>query len=51
MQKIRTEQIELRKLKELKEVVLIACNPPEKCNEPEVLKEYMKACFDKAKEI
>lgn len=32
----------------LRETVLLTCNPPDDCNDPVVLKEYMKACFEKA---
>ena len=35
-------------LKELIETVLVACHPPECCNDPEVLKTYMRGCFDRA---
>ena len=37
-------------LKELSDTVQINCNPPKDCNDPVVLKTYMKACFDKAME-
>lgn len=37
-------------LKELSDTVQINCNPPDDCNDPVVLKTYMKACFDKAME-
>ena len=36
------------KLKDLADIVCVSCNPPESCNEPDVLKEYMRACFDNA---
>lgn len=35
----------------LRETVLLACNPPDDCNDPVVLKEYMKACFEKANSL
>lgn len=37
--------------KELRDTVLISCNPPDDCGDPEVLKRYMKACYEKAKEL
>ena len=40
----------MSKYKDLIDTVLIACNPPDDCNDPVVLKTYMKACFDKASE-
>ncbi len=33
---------------ELRNIVQISCNPPNDCNDPKVLKTYMKACFDLA---
>jgi hypothetical protein len=41
---------ENEKLKELVFAVLISCNPPDGCS-ADVMKKYMKACFDKATEI
>ena len=34
--------------KELRETVLISCHPPIDCNDAEVLKIYMLACFEVA---
>ena len=34
--------------KELKDTVQISCNPPDDCNDPKVLKTYMKACFEQS---
>jgi len=41
----------LKQLKELWTTVQLACNPPDDCNDPAVLKRHMKACFDKSMEI
>ena len=35
---------------DLRQTVLMSCNPPDDCDHPAVLKRYMKACFDKASE-
>ena len=35
-------------LSDLIATVEIACNPPDKCNDPEVLKKYMKGCLEQA---
>ena len=43
------EQIE--KLRNLRDTVSINCNPPADCNDPKVLKTYMKACFDEAEKL
>ena len=41
-----------KKLKEqytnLSNIVQLSCDPPDDCNDPKVLKKYMKACFDEA---
>ena len=37
-----------KKYKDLNDTVQISCNPPDDCNDPVVLKTYMKACFDEA---
>ncbi len=34
--------------KDLHDTVQISCNPPDDCNDPKVLKTYMKACFEQA---
>ncbi|KKN75779.1 hypothetical protein LCGC14_0376550 [marine sediment metagenome] len=39
------------KLDDLKDTVRLACSTPDDCNDPVVLKQYMKACFDKAMAI
>ena len=44
----KQEQTEER-YKNLRNTVLISCNPPEDCNDPKVLKTYMKACYNIAK--
>ena len=51
--KMYIEQLEAdnEKLKDLVDTVLISCNPPEDCNDVDVLKTYMKACLDKANEL
>ncbi len=43
-------EAEIKLLEDLRTTVLIACNPPDDCNDPKVLKTYMKACFEKASE-
>lgn len=48
LEKIQQLQKENEELKALKDCVAISCNPPEDCNDPKVLKAYMKACFDLA---
>lgn len=42
---------EIEKLKNLRDTVSISCNPPADCNDPKVLKTYMKACFDEAEKL
>ena len=42
-----TEQ-RIKDLEELNDTVQVNCHPPNDCNDPVVLKTYMKACFDKA---
>ena len=51
MENLDQLQAENEKLKELVDTVLISCNPPEDCNDVDVLKTYMKACLDKANEL
>ena len=41
----------LTKLEALRDTVSINCNPPDDCNDPVVLKTYMKACFDEAEKL
>ena len=33
---------------DLRDTVQLNCNPPDDCNDPAVLKEYMKGCFSQA---
>ena len=46
-----SDDYEIEKLKNLRDTVSINCNPPADCNDPKVLKTYMKACFDEAKKL
>lgn len=39
------------KLQDLTNTVQINCDPPDDCNDPAVLKAYMKTCFEKALQI
>lgn len=48
MQKSKITPKKLKRLKDLRDTVLLTCNPPDDCDDPVVLKTYMKACFDKA---
>jgi len=48
---IDRQALEIKDLTELLETVSISCAPPDYCNDPAVLKKYMKACFEKAEEI
>lgn len=41
----------IKDLKALRDTVSISCNPPEDCNDPKVLKTYMKGCFDEASKL
>ena len=38
------------KLQSLWVTVNLSCNPPDDCNDPKILKEYMKECIAKANE-
>lgn len=38
----------IEELEALKDTVQINCSPPDDCNDPVVLKKYMKACFEEA---
>ncbi len=38
------------KLQSLWVTVNLSCNPPDDCNDPKILKEYMRACTAKADE-
>ncbi len=44
-----TERI--KELEALRDTVSVSCNPPKDCNDPEVLKIYMKCCFDKSQKL
>ena len=46
-----SDDYEIEKLKNLRDTVSINCNPPADCNDPKVLKTYMKACFDEAEKL
>lgn len=37
-----------KELRDLIATVEIGCNPPDDCNDPEVLKTYMKGCLEQA---
>lgn len=54
-QKWGTERISLNqrivKLEALRDTVSVSCHPPKDCNDPEVLKTYMKACFDESQKL
>ena len=41
----------IKELKALRDTVQISCNPPDDCNDPVVLKTYMKGCFDEAMKL
>ena len=41
----------IKDLEDLRDTVSINCNPPADCNDPKVLKTYMKACFDEAEKL
>lgn len=47
--KIKDERI--KNLEALRDTVSINCKPPADCNDPKVLKTYMKACFDEAEKL
>ena len=44
-------QEKIKNLEALRDTVSISCNPPADCNDPKVLKIYMKACFDEAEKL
>ena len=48
--KIKQLQAKNVKLQELWVTVNLSCTPPDNCNDPAILKRYMKACLDKANE-
>lgn len=41
----------IKALEVLRDTVSVSCNPPKDCNDPEVLKTYMKACFEQANKL
>ena len=41
----------IKKLEALRDTVSISCHPPKDCNDPEVLKTYMKGCFDQSQKL
>ena len=41
----------IKELEKLRDTVSISCNPPKDCNDPKVLKKYMKGCFDEAQKL
>ncbi len=45
---VKDLEAENKDLRNLRDTVSINCNPPADCNDPKVLKTYMKACFDEA---
>ncbi len=53
-EKLLAENARLQKenhlLQQLWVTVNFSCNPPEDCNDPKILKTYMKACVKKADE-
>ncbi|HDZ27258.1 hypothetical protein LCGC14_1134240 [marine sediment metagenome] len=42
---------EIKEFEALRDTVQISCNPPDDCNDPVVLKKYMKGCFDEAMKL
>ena len=45
------EATHFKDLYELGETVQLTCSPPNNCDDPVVLKQYMKAAFDKSMEL
>ncbi len=41
----------IKDLEALRDTVSVSCHPPKDCNDPEVLKTYMKACFDESQKL
>ena len=41
-------QDKVNELEDLRDIVQINCNPPDDCNDPIVLKNYMKGCLEQA---
>ena len=50
MDKIELQE-QIKELRNLRDTISINCNPPADCNDPKVLKTYMKACFDEAEKL
>ena len=49
--KICVLNLQIKELEALRDTVSINCNLPDDCNDPVVLKTYMKACFDEAEKL
>lgn len=49
--KICVLDFQIKKLEALRDTVSIYCHPPKDCNDPEVLKTYMKGCFDESQKL
>ena len=47
----KAKEERIKELEALRDTVSINCNPPADCNDPKVLKTYMKACFDEAEKL
>ena len=41
----------IEKLEALRDTVSISCHPPKDCKDPEVLKTYMKGCYDQSQKL
>lgn len=44
-------EVKNKALEALRDTISVSCNPPDNCNDPAVLKIYMKACFDEASKL
>lgn len=44
-------QKRIKELEALRDTVSISCHPPKDCNDPEVLKTYMKGCYDQSQKL
>ncbi len=42
---------QIKELEAFRDTVSIYCHPPKDCNDPEVLKTYMKGCFDESQKL
>ncbi len=49
--KICVLNLRIKELEALRDTVSVSCHPPKDCNDPEVLKTYMKACFDESQKL